>query len=292
MECDFPKNVWLKVIGPRGGTRELRRYSCLCKQLEYKKIRFQVDEFVDDDEMCKLCNTKMKNTKTGVSYDGKYTTFEFKCENEHNHLQIMQGYIDAGKYKIYNKKTNNWVSPDDEEEVGSTCPLCQGEMFKNTSVKCKYCSTIVCSCCSVYKYDKYGYACRNCDPNTREKIQEKLIRCKMSDMDRLGEVGNLTVDDVLQLLTKQNGKCYVCDETVLTSRWERYCCYQFIICKINHMKPHDRGNVLISCYYCNCRHHDDFIQLNKVCTAGCHTEPKDIIPRSLVSADKVNKLLV
>ncbi len=90
MECFFPMNVSLKVVGPRGGTRLLQRYACLCRKLEHK-VYFKpvpVDDLIDD-EMCKFCNTKMKSTKIGVSYDGKYTTFQFNCENEHNHLQIM-----------------------------------------------------------------------------------------------------------------------------------------------------------------------------------------------------------
>ncbi len=294
-ECNFPFNIKFKQVGPRGGTRELKRYGCPCRQLDYKNIKFEVDfddELINDDEMCKICITKMKVTKT-ISSDGKYTDIKFECENEHKHLQIMQGYIDAGKYKIYNKKTNSWVSPNDEEEVGSTCPLCHTEIFKNTSVKCKYCSTIICNSCSIYNYDKYEYACRNCDSNTREKIQEKVFRCKMSDMENFGERGNLTVDDVLELIQKQTCKCYVCDERVLTSRWESHCCYQFVISKINPTKLYDRDNVLISCYYCASRHYSDFKQNNKVCKAGCHTDPKDgIILRKQVSKDKIENLLL
>ena len=58
------------------------------------------------------------------------------------------------------------------------------------------------------------------------------------------------------------------------------------------MYPHDRNNVLISCYYCNCRHHSAFNQKNKVCNAGCHIQPKEIEIKELIDMNKIKQLLL
>ena len=80
------------------------------------------------------------------------------------------------------------------------------------------------------------------------------------------------------LMLKQNLKCYVCDDLVLTTNWRSHCCYQFSVDRIDDNKPHDRNNILLSCYYCNCRIHSLFDQQNKVWKRGCHNENKPNIP--------------
>lgn len=57
------------------------------------------------------------------------------------------------------------------------------------------------------------------------------------------------------------------------------------------MKPHDRNNILISCYYCNCRHHPEFNQLNKLCNSKCHIIKKENIPlKKDINLDTINKI--
>lgn len=173
------------------------------------------------------------------------------------------------------------------------CPTCYNKHERFPFIvdgppDCANCGKVICENCSQYDEDKCSYICYRCDTSG---LKKKLSTYKISDLKAFGREGNLSVDDVIKLIKKQSGNCYVCDEPVILANWKPHCCYQLSIDRINNGLPHDRGNVLISCYYCNCRHHHDFIQLNKVCTAGCHTEPKNIIPRTLVSADKINELL-
>ena len=60
----------------------------------------------------------------------------------------------------------------------------------------------------------------------------------------------------------------------------------------NNNLPHDRNNILISCYYCNCRHHPLFDQHNKICNSGCHIKSKNIILKKDIDINKINKLLL
>jgi hypothetical protein len=121
-------------------------------------------------------------------------------------------------------------------------------------------------------------------------IKRKLLSCKNRDIKQLKLKGNASPDDILQLLEKQHNTCYVCNEEVLTLNWKNRCLYQFSIDRIDESFPHDRNNVLISCYFCNCRHRID--EEYKICTAGCHTEPKDIIWRNQVDKTIINNLLL
>lgn len=142
------------------------------------------------------------------------------------------------------------------------------------------------------------------EPELKElikKISKKLSDFRSVDMKKFGQKGNLTIDDVLELLKKQRGKCYVCYEDVIISNWVRYCCYQLSIHCIKSGRPHDRDNVLISCFYCNSREHTGMINITgivreidtkKVCVEGCHTEPKKIIWHRFVTRQKIDQLLL
>ncbi len=126
----------------------------------------------------------------------------------------------------------------------------------------------------------------------RKKISKKLSGFRSADMRDFGRKGNLTIDDVVELIKKQRGKCYVCCEDVIISNWVRYCCYQLSMHCINHGKPHDRDNVLISCFYCISRMNSGADDQKKVCVEGCHVEPKNLILEPLVSRTKINRLLL
>lgn len=75
---------------------------------------------------------------------------------------------------------------------------------------------------------------------------------------------------MLLLLYEQNNKCIICHDSLLLINYKQYCCYQFSIDRINNNKPHNKDNIRITCYYCNCKHHNKFSQLNKKCNEGCH----------------------
>ncbi|AYV81575.1 MAG: hypothetical protein Harvfovirus42_5 [Harvfovirus sp.] len=122
-------------------------------------------------------------------------------------------------------------------------------------------------------------------------IREKIRKCKLYDKERFEIEGNMCYEDIKYLLDKQEFKCYVCEEEVIMTNWRSRCCYQFSIDRIDNSRPHDRNNVLISCYYCNCRDHPYFHQLYKRCTSRCHTvEKRNIINRYKVPKKIVEKL--
>jgi ribosomal protein S28E/S33 len=131
------------------------------------------------------------------------------------------------------------------------------------------------------------------DSCLRKNIQKKILRYAYSDNDKYGRKGDVSIEDILQLLETQNYTCYICDEKVITLTWNPYCCYQFSVDRIDNDRPHDRNNVLISCYYCNCRNHPEFNQENKICNKGCHIIPKENITlRSSVDINKIKNLLL
>jgi len=55
----------------------------------------------------------------------------------------------------------------------------------------------------------------------------------------------VTINDVKQLLFKQENKCYVCGDNVITESWSNKCLYQFTLDRINNKLPHNKNNVLI-----------------------------------------------
>ncbi len=111
--------------------------------------------------------------------------------------------------------------------------------------------------------------------NEIQIIKKKISSLRFVDSKKFSVKGNMELDDILKLLDKQDKKCYVCNENVLIEAND-YCCYKFSIDRINDDDLHNSNNILISCYYCNCRNHKDFTQQHKICNSGCHTDKKDI----------------
>ena len=103
---------------------------------------------------------------------------------------------------------------------------------------------------------------------------QKIYGYRNKDKNRWGIAGDISIDDVEELLIKQNYKCYVCKDTVLLDSWTNNCLYQFSIDRINEHFPHDRDNFLISCYHCNCEIYIREDAEKKICIYGCHTEEK------------------
>jgi hypothetical protein len=163
----------------------------------------------------------------------------------------------------------------------------------------------------------------------------------------------VTIDDVKKLIRKQEEKCYVCGDVVSISSCiptvekepkdmnenellsfinnEMYspthtskCMYQFTLDRIDNKLPHNRDNVLICCYYCNCHGENDRtktspvqqcvsnsnnckcrggtdvckieevdIRVCKLCPNKCHTLKRNITRiRTEVSKEEIEQLIL
>jgi hypothetical protein len=111
----------------------------------------------------------------------------------------------------------------------------------------------------------------------QDKNNKKLINFTITD-------DYVSVDDVKQLLINQENKCYVCYDTVVTKEWQSRCLYQFTLDRIDEKLPHNKNNVLICCYYCNCISPPASTNIDdsdcdvffKLCESKCHTVKKYI----------------
>lgn len=161
--------------------------------------------------------------------------------------------------------------------------ICQKEDDINGPPDCAKCKVMLCRlCCHSDNEDYACFYCLDCRPcgTLKQNIQRKISGHKAYDKQRFDLAGDITTDDVIEMLRKQNSRCWVCNDIVLTVKWKPYCCYQFSIDRIDNTKPHDKDNYQISCYYCNCRHNPNFNQPHKICSQGCHTKKRDIVERS------------
>jgi hypothetical protein len=113
-------------------------------------------------------------------------------------------------------------------------------------------------------------------------IMRKIQRYKQEDKKYHRKITNdyISVEDVKNLLIKQNNKCYVCHDIVITQEWYPHCLYQFTLDRINNTLPHNRNNVLICCNYCNSYSHlsdkERDTCCSKLCLRGCHTIKRNI----------------
>jgi hypothetical protein len=130
---------------------------------------------------------------------------------------------------------------------------------------CCKCFQFICNQCSHYSNEKMSYICINCDnTNIIKCINQKLSTYKHIDVKKFGIKGNIQVNDVLELFRKQKFKCYICEDIVLSCNWKPKCLYQFSLDRINETLPHDKTNILISCYYCNCiSYFNEVLQCNE-----------------------------
>lgn len=109
----------------------------------------------------------------------------------------------------------------------------------------------------------------------------------------------ITLNDVKKLLFKQEYKCYICGDNVITEEWEPECLYQFTLDRIDNKLPHNKNNVLICCYYCNCFNGDTIyaddsdLCLYKLCKNKCHEIKRNITrTRDNVATTEIQKLLI
>ncbi len=93
---------------------------------------------------------------------------------------------------------------------------------------------------------------KKCISNCLQKDKEKI---NWKGKGKLDHIGNINCVHINKLLEEQQYNCYLCGDNVITYMFVSYCCYKFSIDRIDNNKPHDKDNVKISCYFCNCKDH-------------------------------------
>ncbi len=106
-----------------------------------------------------------------------------------------------------------------------------------------------------------------------KNIKKKISNCLQSDNKKKFEISGdeyITVEDIDDFLVMQSYTCKKCGDRVLTEGYKPYCCNQFSIDRINNSLPHNKDNVVISCYFCNCKGHPLYDKDVKHCDInGC-----------------------
>ena len=152
-----------------------------------------------------------------------------------------------------------------------------------------------------------------------EVILRKLNEYKIQDKNNKKVISSndVSIEDIKKLMVKQENKCYICGDVVITSYWQPNCLYQFTLDRIDNKLPHNRNNVLICCYYCNCYgwqytysqqsddndydndsdedDNEDIVNLHryKLCPNACHTIKRTITrTKNNVSKEEIKKLLL
>jgi hypothetical protein len=238
----------------------------------------------------------LKSNKLNELIHQKYKYHKSGLYNKFCELNIKVGTpLELNdKYEVLDNDILNYNPIDDDH-----CPNCnQSNYYKQNNLlgeipDCNKCFNIVCKLCSKYDNKKYSRTCLKCISFDKTKkllqnIKDKISNHNKYDKNRFGKIGNVSLDDIKELLNKQQFKCYICNDEVKTTNWTSFCCYQFSIDRIDDNKPHDRNNILISCYYCNCRQYPDFNQHNKLCKEKCHIDKKENIPLK----NSINKSII
>ena len=72
-------------------------------------------------------------------------------------------------------------------------------------------------------------------------ILHKIKHYKEKDKLKKRKITNdyVSIEDVKNLLIKQDNKCYVCYDNVITQEWFPECLYQFTLDRINNNLPHN-----------------------------------------------------
>ena len=200
---------------------------------------------------------------------------------------FIKNKIIIGATFFYDNKTKAINIHDDNH-----CPSCNvNNYLELTSHECYKCLNTICNLCSYYDDKLNIYNCYKCEnPNLEIVINKKINECKKIDKIKFNKEGNITYDDIKELLRRQKFKCYICNDMILTSHWLCECLYQISLSKINITLPTNRDNVLISCYYCN---NDAEISRKKIkqCKNKCHSDNKIIISnKNNISETIINTL--
>ena len=211
------------------------------------------------------------------------------------HIHVKTDY-----YNLFNKNNikigatffyDNKVKPLDIYD-DNHCPSCNvNNYLELTSHECYKCLNTICKLCSYYDETMNIYNCNKCqNPNLETVINNKIKECKKLDKIKYNKEGNIKFDDIKELLRKQKFKCYICNDMILTSNWLSECLYQMTLSQINITLPHNRDNVLISCYYCNNCEKTSRSKIKR-CKNNCHYDNKIIISnKNNVSETIINNL--
>jgi hypothetical protein len=202
---------------------------------------------------------------------------------------FIKNKIKIGATFFYDNKTTPINIYDDNH-----CPSCNANNYLElTSYECYKCLNSICKLCGYYDNKLNIYNCHKCEnPNLEIVINKKLTECKKIDKLKFNKEGNITFEDIKELLRRQKFKCYICNDMIMTSNWLSECLYQISLNKINITLPSNRDNVLISCYYCNNDEENTRSKI-KICKNKCHHNNKIIIsnknniPETLITSLKL-----
>lgn len=84
-------------------------------------------------------------------------------------------------------------------------------------------------------------------------IKKKLNKYRNHDKTK-GFTFDLDVEHVSMLRTQQQGKCKHCNVDMLFENYAPFSMKQFSVDRIDDSQGHYKGNVVLSCFGCNCRH--------------------------------------
>jgi hypothetical protein len=251
-----------------------------------------------NNKLDELIHKKYTATKSGyynqfvdkkIKIGNTYINYQYLFELDEDEIRDLKKKKIIPKnaddeYKIYIKNDNINILDDNH------CPRCDEELPNNEIFHSYTCQ----SCIDMIKINNTN--------KKNENIVKKLQSHMKTDIQSFGRKGTIDYDNVVTLLNKQQFRCYICKDKVLIT-FEKYCLYQFSLDRIDNNLPHDKNNVLISCYFCNCRNFlemdsktrhsvnnliydkdtsykltDDYKCVkNKICINGCHTISRDII---------------
>jgi hypothetical protein len=102
------------------------------------------------------------------------------------------------------------------------------------------------------------------------------------------------IETIIKLIKKQDSKCYICGDNMIFQNWKPYCLYQFTLDRIDNTLPHNKNNVLLSCYYCKCfEYSSENNSKYKQCINGCHTIKRKIErTKQNINNKEIEKLLL
>ena len=155
------------------------------------------------------------------------------------------------------------------------CPSCNMKdyLISNTmNSECSICLNSICKlCCFNDNNDNICYKCKN--PNLEISIYNKITQYNNLDKSVFNIEGNISFDDIKDLLRKQKFKCYICSSMIITYLWKPNCLHQFEFDLINTQLPHNKDNIRICCNFCL----NPTTNKKKICINKCHYDNTIII---------------
>ncbi len=129
--------------------------------------------------------------------------------------------------------------------------------------------------------------------------EKKIAAYKNQDKKKNRNFNNeeyCNIDTIIKLIEKQDSKCYVCGDNVIFDDAKANCLYQFTLDRPDETLPHNKNNVLLCCYYCNCfgfTGYDNYLCKHKMCKEGCHKTRRTITrTKNNINSTEINKLLL